>query len=132
MLLFSYTISPIRIRSPLLLIYFWWVIVRFIDLKLNFLIDLVFKSVYKDRPIPCVLVGTKCDQVEISQNYPLSVEKFAELYRLPPPQFYSSSSAILPNCDIYAKIVAIATYPKMYPMRSQIWRLNLKLYFEKD
>ena len=58
-----------------------------------------------------MIVGTKCDQVEIPQKYPLSVEKFAEQYNLPPPQYYSASSVILGNCVIYPKIVAIASYP---------------------
>ena len=58
-----------------------------------------------------MLVGTKCDQNELLQKYPLSAEKFAEQYKLPPPQYFSASSTILSNNDIYAKIVAIATYP---------------------
>lgn len=87
----------------------------------------IFLSVYKDRPIPCMLVGTKCDQTELPQKYPLNAELFAEKYKLPPPQFFSASAANLPNMDIYAKIVAIASYPKMYPMRSQIWRFFQKL-----
>lgn len=71
----------------------------------------IFLSIYKDRPIPCVLVGTKCDQTHIKQKYPISVEKFAEFYKLPPPQFFSASSNILPSCDIFPKLVAIASYP---------------------
>ena len=74
-----------------------------------------------------MLVGTKSDQTELPQKYPLSAELFAEQYKLPPPQFFSASATNLPNMDIYAKIVAIASYPKMYPMRSQIWRFFQKL-----
>jgi hypothetical protein len=58
-----------------------------------------------------MIVGTKCDQKEIKQNYSISVEKFAEQYKLPPPQYFSASSSLLKECDIYAKVVAIAAYP---------------------
>ena len=61
--------------------------------------------------MPCLLIGTKCDQNQLEQNYPLTAEKFAEQYKLPPPQYFSASSLFLQNTDIYAKIVAIATYP---------------------
>jgi hypothetical protein len=73
------------------------------------------------------LVGTKSDQNKLPQKYPLSVEQFAEQHKLPPPQHFSASSNYLQSMDIYAKIVAIASYPKMYPMRSQIWRFFQKL-----
>jgi hypothetical protein len=69
------------------------------------------KNIYKDRPTPCMLVGTKSDQVAITQKYPQSAEKFAEQYNLPPPQFFSTSPSMFPGCDIYAKLVAIASYP---------------------
>lgn len=71
----------------------------------------IFLNLYKDRPIPCVLVGTKSDQIEIKQNFPLSVEKFAEYYKLPPPQYFSASPDLLASCDIFPKLVAIASYP---------------------
>ncbi len=58
-----------------------------------------------------MLVGTKCDQTALPQKYTLSAEMFAEQYKLPPPQYFSASSSILPSVDIYAKIVAIITYP---------------------
>lgn len=87
----------------------------------------IFLSIYKDKPSPCLLVGTKCDQIELPQKYPLNAKVFAEQYKLPPPQYFSASSNFLPNMDIYAKIIAIASYPKMYPMRSQIWRFFQKL-----
>lgn len=87
----------------------------------------IFLSIYKDRPIPCLMIGTKCDQNELPQKYPLNAELFAEQYKLPPPQYFSASSSALHTMDIYAKIVAIASYPKMYPMRSQIWRFFQKL-----
>jgi len=61
--------------------------------------------------VPCVLIGTKCDQVELGQNYPMTVEQFADNYKLPPPQYFSASSKMLPSSDIYAKLIAIATYP---------------------
>ena len=89
---------------------------------MNLQIDCLFKSIYKDKPTPCLLVGTKSDQNKLAQKYPTSVEQFAEQHKLPPPQYFSASSNYLANMDIYAKIVAIASYPKMYPMRSQIWR----------
>ena len=92
----------------------------------SFIAD-IFLSIYKDRPTPCIIVGTKSDQTAITQKYPSSVEKFAEQHNLPPPQYFSTSADLLPNCDIYAKIVAIASYPKMYPMRSQIWSFFQKL-----
>ncbi|CAF0742749.1 unnamed protein product [Brachionus calyciflorus] len=92
----------------------------------SFIAD-IFLSIYKDRPIPCILVGTKSDQTEIVQKYPLTVEKFAEFYRLPPPQYFSASTNLLHSCDIFQKIVAVAFYPKMYPMRSQIWSFFQKL-----
>ena len=69
------------------------------------------KTIYKDRPIPCMLVGTKCDQTEIAQKYPISAQKFAELYKLPPPQYFSASTSFLNKSDIYAKILAMANYP---------------------
>lgn len=92
----------------------------------SFIAD-IFLNIYKDQPIPCLLVGTKCDQTELPQKYPLNAGLFAEQYKLPPPQYFSASSSMLPGMDIYAKIVAIASYPKMYPMRSQIWRFFQKL-----
>lgn len=58
-----------------------------------------------------MLVGTKCDQTEIPQKYAISAEKFAEVHKLPPPQYFSASSNYLVECDIYAKIVAITSYP---------------------
>ena len=57
------------------------------------------------------MIGTKCDQNELPQKYPLNAELFAEQYKLPPPQYFSASSSALHTMDIYAKIVAIASYP---------------------
>ncbi len=61
--------------------------------------------------MPCVIIGTKCDQTELPQNYPISVEKFAQQYKLPPPQYFSASTNYLESSEIYAKIVAIVNYP---------------------
>jgi hypothetical protein len=76
----------------------------------NYYLTNFLQNVYKDRPIPCMLVGTKSDQIELPQKYSMSVEKFADVYKLPPPQYFSASHSLF-NSDIYAKIVAIATYP---------------------
>jgi hypothetical protein len=57
-----------------------------------------------------MLVGTKSDQIELPQKYSMSTEKFAEVHKLPPPQYFSASHLLF-NSDVYAKIVAIATYP---------------------
>ena len=68
------------------------------------------QNIYKNRPVPCLIVGTKADQTELAQKYAMSVEKFADVHKLPPPQYFSASHSLF-NSDIYAKIVAIATYP---------------------
>jgi len=57
-----------------------------------------------------MLVGTKSDQIELPQKYSMSAEKFADVHKLPPPQYFSASHSFF-NSDVYAKIVAIATYP---------------------
>lgn len=57
------------------------------------------------------MIATKSDQTELHQKYPLTAEQFAEQYKLPPLQYFSASTSILSNIDIYAKIVAVATYP---------------------
>ncbi len=78
---------------------------------LIFILHFFFQSIYKDRPIPCLLVGAKSDQKELTQKYALNAELFAEQYKLPPPQYFSASSQYLSKMDIYPKIVAIASYP---------------------
>jgi hypothetical protein len=76
-----------------------------------------------------MIVGTKCDQTELAQKYSISAEKFSDLHKLPPPQYFSASQTFF-NSDIYAKIVAIATYPYEFHFSTLCFEVkNLKFVF---
>lgn len=71
----------------------------------------ILKSIYKEKPIPCFIIGTKNDQTKIKQNFPISPKQFSEDYNLPPPHNFSASSAFLKTTDIYTKLATIAVMP---------------------
>lgn len=69
------------------------------------------KSIYQQKFTPTFIIATKCDQKSIEQNYPINAEKFAELYDLPPVQYFSASSSFVKFTDIYAKLLTVASIP---------------------
>jgi hypothetical protein len=83
----------------------------------------IYLSIYNEKKsIPCFVIGTKYDQKSnIKQTYPIDANSFAKKYDLPPPQYFSASTAYLCNTDIYTKLIMLVTIPRLYPMKNGLW-----------
>ncbi|KAI7792918.1 mitochondrial Rho GTPase 2 [Triplophysa rosa] len=72
----------------------------------------IYKQHYMDSGIPCVVLSSKADLVEVKQHHGMSPSEFCYKHRLPSPLHFS---ALLSNThtNIYNKLAWAAMYPHL-------------------
>ncbi|XP_051542609.1 mitochondrial Rho GTPase 2-like [Myxocyprinus asiaticus] len=72
----------------------------------------IYKQHYMDSGIPCVVVGSKADLIEVKQHHGMSPSEFCYKHRLPSPLHFST---LLTNTHthIYSKLTWAAMYPHL-------------------
>uniref|UniRef100_A0A671LI21 Mitochondrial Rho GTPase n=1 Tax=Sinocyclocheilus anshuiensis TaxID=1608454 RepID=A0A671LI21_9TELE len=72
----------------------------------------IYKQHYMDRGIPCVVVGSKADLIEVKQHHGMSPSEFCYKHRLPSPLHFSTLLTHT-HTHIYSKLTWAAMYPHL-------------------
>uniref|UniRef100_A0A8C2J5Y9 Mitochondrial Rho GTPase n=1 Tax=Cyprinus carpio TaxID=7962 RepID=A0A8C2J5Y9_CYPCA len=73
----------------------------------------IYKQHYMDSGIPCVVVGSKADLIEVKQHHGMSPSEFCYKHRLPSPLSFSTMLTHT-HTHIYSKLTWAAMYPTIY------------------
>uniref|UniRef100_A0A9J8A520 Mitochondrial Rho GTPase n=1 Tax=Cyprinus carpio carpio TaxID=630221 RepID=A0A9J8A520_CYPCA len=72
----------------------------------------IYKQHYMDSGIPCVVVGSKADLIEVKQHHGMSPSEFCYKHRLPSPLRFSTLLTHT-HTQIYSKLTWAAMYPHL-------------------
>uniref|UniRef100_A0A8C1TW80 Mitochondrial Rho GTPase n=1 Tax=Cyprinus carpio TaxID=7962 RepID=A0A8C1TW80_CYPCA len=72
----------------------------------------IYKQHYMDSGIPCVVVGSKADLIEVKQHHGMSPSEFCYKHRLPSPLHFSTMLTHT-HTHIYSKLTWAAMYPHL-------------------
>uniref|UniRef100_A0A9J7X0W6 Ras homolog family member T2 n=1 Tax=Cyprinus carpio carpio TaxID=630221 RepID=A0A9J7X0W6_CYPCA len=72
----------------------------------------IYKQHYMDSGIPCVVVGSKADLIEVKQHHGMSPSEFCYKHRLPSPLSFSTMLTHT-HTHIYSKLTWAAMYPHL-------------------
>uniref|UniRef100_A0A8C2CBS1 Mitochondrial Rho GTPase n=1 Tax=Cyprinus carpio TaxID=7962 RepID=A0A8C2CBS1_CYPCA len=72
----------------------------------------IYKQHYMDSGIPCVVVGSKADLIEVKQHHGMSPSEFCYKHRLPSPLRFSTLLTHT-HTHIYSKLTWAAMYPHL-------------------
>uniref|UniRef100_A0A8C2BM33 Ras homolog family member T2 n=1 Tax=Cyprinus carpio TaxID=7962 RepID=A0A8C2BM33_CYPCA len=72
----------------------------------------IYKQHYMDSGIPCVVVGSKADLIEVKQHHGMSPSEFCYKHRLPSPLRFSMLLTHT-HTHIYSKLTWAAMYPHL-------------------
>ncbi|KAK7123383.1 hypothetical protein R3I93_021717 [Phoxinus phoxinus] len=72
----------------------------------------IYKQHYMDSGIPCVVVGSKADLIEVKQHHGMSPSEFCYKHRLPSPLHFSTLLTHT-HTHIYSKLTWAAMYPHL-------------------
>ncbi|CAM4723878.1 hypothetical protein PO909_017454 [Leuciscus waleckii] len=72
----------------------------------------IYKQHYMDSGIPCVVVGSKADLIEVKQHHGMSPSEFCYKHRLPSPLHFSTLLTHT-HTHIYSKLIWAAMYPHL-------------------
>uniref|UniRef100_A0A8C2GV86 Mitochondrial Rho GTPase 2 n=1 Tax=Cyprinus carpio TaxID=7962 RepID=A0A8C2GV86_CYPCA len=84
----------------------------------------IYKQHYMDSGIPCVVVGSKADLIEVKQHHGMSPSEFCYKHRLPSPLRFSMLLTHT-HTHIYSKL----TWAAMYPPSSQFLFNKIAYFF---
>uniref|UniRef100_A0A8C2J4D0 Mitochondrial Rho GTPase n=1 Tax=Cyprinus carpio TaxID=7962 RepID=A0A8C2J4D0_CYPCA len=86
----------------------------------------IYKQHYMDSGIPCVVVGSKADLIEVKQHHGMSPSEFCYKHRLPSPLSFSTMLTHT-HTHIYSKLTWAAMYPNTEYMSSTSFWLRVTL-----
>uniref|UniRef100_A0A8C2BLS0 Mitochondrial Rho GTPase n=1 Tax=Cyprinus carpio TaxID=7962 RepID=A0A8C2BLS0_CYPCA len=87
----------------------------------------IYKQHYMDSGIPCVVVGSKADLIEVKQHHGMSPSEFCYKHRLPSPLRFSMLLTHT-HTHIYSKLTWAAMYPYKHCLLTlKICRCKIKM-----
>ncbi|XP_022650471.1 mitochondrial Rho GTPase 1-like [Varroa jacobsoni] len=78
----------------------------------------IYRKYFEKSRVPVLVVASKCDRSQVTQEFAQQPEEFCSLHKLPPPQMFTTTPGAAGESakvsrDIYVRLATMAAYPNL-------------------